>query len=139
MVKRVVITKARRHKGAFIVPLCLCVFVVISAFGIEKEPLQEYHARRERLAQRIKGNVLVLRSAPDQELVKYQQDPNFYYLTGHNEEEAGLIILPATKPGEAQSAWDGPREIRKETVETSAPRDRERLHPHAARLLPAAT
>jgi Xaa-Pro aminopeptidase len=101
------------------VSLFLCVFVVASAFGIEKEPLQEYRARRERLTQRIKGNVLVLRSAPDQELVKYQQDPNFYYLTGFDEPNAILLIdaasdapqeflfLPDRKP--AEERWTGPK------------------------------
>jgi Xaa-Pro aminopeptidase len=87
------------------------------AFGIEKEPLQEYRSRRERLAQRIKGNVLVLRAAPDQELTKYRQEPNFYYLTGFEEPNATLLLdatsdppqeflfLPERKPREEK--WTG--------------------------------
>jgi Xaa-Pro aminopeptidase len=67
-------------------------------FGIEKEPPQEYHARRERLAQRIKGNVLVLRAAPDQELTKYRQEPNFYYLTGFDEPNATLLLDASSDP-----------------------------------------
>ena len=63
MAARVVNTETRRH-GA-IVCLCASLFATL-AFAIEKEPLQEYRARRERLAQRIKGNVVVLRAAPDQ-------------------------------------------------------------------------
>jgi Xaa-Pro aminopeptidase len=89
------------------------------ALGIEKEPLQEYHARRERLAQRIKGNALVLRAAPDQELAKYQQERNFYYLTGFDEPNAILLLdaaseppqeflfLPERKPSEER--WTGPK------------------------------
>src|SRR5262249_19235520 len=79
--------------------LCLCASLVATlAFAIEKEPLQEYRARRERLAQRISGNVLVLRAAPDQELVKYQQEPNFYYLTGFDEPNAILLLDAASDP-----------------------------------------
>lgn len=82
-----------------VIALCLCVSVVASlAFAIEKEPLQEYRARRERLAQRIKGNVLVLRAAPDSELVEYQQERNFYYLTGFDEPRAILLLDASTDP-----------------------------------------
>jgi Xaa-Pro aminopeptidase len=100
--------------------LAFCVAVAVTlAFAIEKEPSQEYHARRERLAQHIKGNVLVLRSAPDQELVKYRQEPNFYYLTGLDEPNAILLLdaasdppqetlfLPERKPSEER--WTGPK------------------------------
>jgi len=78
--------------------LCLCVSVLLTAFAVEKEPLQEYHSRRERLALRIKGNVLVLRAAPDQELVKYQQERNFYYLTGFNEPGAIFLLDVSSEP-----------------------------------------
>jgi len=61
----------------------LLLFVAFKPLlGIEKEPLSEYKFRRDRLAVRIKGNALVLRGAPDKELTKYQQEQNFYYLTG---------------------------------------------------------
>jgi Xaa-Pro aminopeptidase len=95
MAKRVTTTKTQRHKAA----LCLCVFVMVTAaFAIEKEPSQEYHARRVRLAERIKGNVLVLRAAPDEELVKYQPERNFYYLTGFDEPNAVLLLDAASEP-----------------------------------------
>jgi Xaa-Pro aminopeptidase len=63
--------------------------------------------------------VLVLRAAPDQELVKYQQEPNFYYLTGFDEPNAILLLdaasdppqeflfLPERKP--AEERWTGPK------------------------------
>jgi Xaa-Pro aminopeptidase len=78
--------------------LCVCIFTIVTAFAIEKEPLQEYHARRERLAQRIKGNAVVLRAAPDEELVKYQPERNFYYLTGFDEPNAILLLDAAANP-----------------------------------------
>jgi len=100
--------------------LCLCVLVITSfALAIEKEPLQEYRSRRERLVQRIKGNVLVLRAAPDQELVKYQQERNFYYLTGFDEPNAILLLDAASEPPQeflflperksAEERWTGPK------------------------------
>ncbi len=85
----------------FTIPIFLLVLTTLS-LGIEKEPLQEYHSRRDRLTQRIKGNVLVLRAAPDHELTKYQQEPNFYYLTGFSEPNAILLL---------DAASDTPREF----------------------------
>jgi Xaa-Pro aminopeptidase len=63
--------------------------------------------------------VLVLRAAPEQELVEYQQEKNFYYLTGFDEPNAILLLdassepsqeflfLPERKP--AQERWTGPK------------------------------
>src|SRR6185369_2661141 len=75
-------------------------FLVIAAplFAIDKEPLQEYRARRERLAGAIQGNVLVLKAAPEQDLVEYQQERNFYYLTGFDEPDAILLLNATTIP-----------------------------------------
>ena len=78
--------------------MCLCAFLFTAALAIEKEPPQEYHYRRLRLAERIKGNAAVLRAAPDQELVKYQQERNFYYLTGFDEPNATLLLDASTNP-----------------------------------------
>lgn len=81
----------------------------------EREPNEVYAARRARLAAQIDGPVILWgftgREESSQNYVFTQED-NFYYLTGHNEEGAGLIILPAPKGGSAwHDAWDGPREI----------------------------
>jgi Xaa-Pro aminopeptidase len=108
--------KMRRYRAL----LCLCITVFATlAFAIEKEPLSEYRSRRERLAERIKGNVLVLRAAPEQELTKYRPEPNFYYLTGFDEPHAILLIDAASDPAQefffipdrrqAQERWTGPR------------------------------
>ncbi|HYR88721.1 MAG TPA: Xaa-Pro peptidase family protein [Terriglobia bacterium] len=84
----------------FSVPLwvwLLCL-TVVPLLAIEKEPLAEYRARRERLAERIKGNVLVLRAAPEQELSEYQQERNFYYLTGFDQPDAILLLNAVSDP-----------------------------------------
>src|SRR5215469_12335920 len=99
MVKRIVVARFSPRVPVFLA-LFVCVLVVFSAYAIEKEPLQEYHARRERLAQRIKGNALVLRAAPDEELVKYQPERNFYYLTGFDEPNAILLLDASVNPSQ---------------------------------------
>ncbi len=38
----------------------------------------------------------------------FMQEENFYYLTGHNEEGAALLLMPESA---AQKSWTGPREI----------------------------
>lgn len=79
----------------------------------EREPNSTYAERRAKLAAQIDGPIVLWgltgREESSQSYIFAQED-NFYYLTGHNEEGAGLIILPAAKSGVAD-AWDGPREI----------------------------
>ena len=73
-----------------------------------------YAARRARLAAQIDGPVVLQGYTGREEISEayiFAQEDNFYYLTGHNEEEAGIIILPALKPGESHDVWTGPREI----------------------------
>ena len=79
----------------------------------EGEPNSVYAERRARLAAQVDGPIILWgftgREESSQSYVFAQED-NFYYLTGHNEEGAGLIILPAARSG-GQDAWAGPREI----------------------------
>jgi Xaa-Pro aminopeptidase len=80
----------------------------------EREPNEVYAARRARLAAQTDAPVILWGFTGREEISQayiFAQEDNFYYLTGHNEEEAGLIILPALKAGQARDPWDGPREI----------------------------
>ena len=85
----------------------------------EREPNAEYAARRARLAAQVDAPVILQGYTGREEISEayvFAEENNFYYLTGHNEEEAGLIILPALKPGASHDAnshgdWTGPREI----------------------------
>jgi Xaa-Pro aminopeptidase len=78
----------------------------------EREANQEYAARRARLASEVDAPVVLWgfngREESSQSYVFTQED-SFYYLTGHNEEGAGLIILPA-RTGESRDGSEGPRE-----------------------------
>jgi Xaa-Pro aminopeptidase len=66
----------------------------------EREPNSAYAARRAKLAAEVDAPVVLWgftgREESSQAYV-FAQEENFYYLTGHNEEGAALIILPAGK------------------------------------------
>ena len=80
----------------------------------EREPTGVYAARRARIAAQADAPVILWGFTGREEISQayiFAQEDNFYYLTGHNEEEAGLVILPALKAGQTRDSWDGPREI----------------------------
>jgi len=93
--------------------ICLAVLVVLTAplAAREREPNSVYAERRARLAAELKGPVLLFgytgreNSSP---AYVFLQEPNFYYLTGHNEEGAALLLVPANA---AEKSWKGPNEI----------------------------
>ena len=79
----------------------------------EREPNPVYAARRAQLASRVDGPIVLWGLTGREEFSQdyvFAQEDNFYYLTGHNEEGAGLIILPAEKSEPAEK-WSGPREF----------------------------
>ena len=64
----------------------------------DREPNSVYAARRARLASQIDSPIILWGLTGREESAQtyiFAQEENFYYLTGHNEEGAGLIILPA--------------------------------------------
>jgi Xaa-Pro aminopeptidase len=77
----------------------------------EREPNSVYAERRAKLAEQVEGPIILWGFTGREEISEayvFAQEESFYYLTGHNEEGAGLIILPAAKGG---GRGDGPREI----------------------------
>ena len=97
------------------------LFVTASAMALpagppEIEPLEEYRSRRARLASSVDG-AIVLVAAPPTDLVEFQQEDNFYYLTGFSAPQAALILdrrngqtseslfIPRRDP--AQERWTG--------------------------------
>ena len=91
--------------------------VVFSLAGFEKEPLTEYASRRAKVAEQIKGDSLLLFGAADNDLTKFKQEENFFYLTGFNEPDAVLLIdVTGDRPKEtlfikrrnsSQERWTG--------------------------------
>ncbi len=78
----------------------------------DREPNSVYLERRAKLAAQVDSPIVLLgltgREESSQTYI-FEQEENFYYLTGHNEEGAGLIILPAKSSG--NDASNAPREI----------------------------
>jgi Xaa-Pro aminopeptidase len=80
----------------------------------EREPNSIYAERRAKLAAQADAPIILWGFTGREEISEayvFAQEENFYYLTGHNEEGAGLILLPSGKPGATANNWDGPREI----------------------------
>ena len=77
----------------------------------EREPNSVYAERRAKLAAQVDGPIILGGFTGREEIAQtyiFAEEENFYYLTGHNEEGAGLIVLPASKSGDA---WNDSREI----------------------------
>jgi Xaa-Pro aminopeptidase len=78
----------------------------------DREPNSVYLERRAKLAAQVDCPVVLLgltgREESSQTYI-FEQEENFYYLTGHNEEGAGLVILPAKSSG--SDAVNAPREM----------------------------
>src|SRR5579864_5196691 len=95
---------ARKNKRIWVALALLglvCVFAPLpttSQERREREPNSVYAARRAKLAAEVDAPV-VLRGFTGREEASqayvFAQEENFYYLTGHNEEGAALVILPA--------------------------------------------
>jgi Xaa-Pro aminopeptidase len=108
---------------ATFLPACLslcCADAANAQQRREREPNSVYAERRAKLAEQIDGPVVLWGLTGREEFSQayvFAQEENFYYLTGHNEEGAALLILPTGKQagappgGNKPDTWDGPREI----------------------------
>ena len=88
-------------------------------------PRAEFAKRRRRLmAMADEGAILIVPAAPERLRSKdttypFRQDSDFWYLTGFEEPEAVLVLVPGRRQGECllfcrerdkeKEAWDGPR------------------------------
>src|SRR5712691_9900320 len=110
---RGLLNSATRAFWGFVCFVCLAASVHAQERR-EREPNSVYAERRAKLAAQVDGPIILWgftgREESSQAYIFAQED-NFYYLTGHNEEEAGLIVLPALKNGDTGDSWNGPREI----------------------------
>ena len=83
-----------------LVALFLLTLFIASASALERQPGSDYRARREALAKKTNG-VVVLFAATENEgpndLYGFRQDDNFYYLSGMSEPGAALLIASASE------------------------------------------
>ena len=80
--------------------LCsLCVLLCsYSAASLDRQPSADYHARREALAKKAGGVVVLLAPLEPMDAVyEFRQEDNFYYLSGVTVPGAGLLVAPATE------------------------------------------
>jgi len=73
--------------------LCIALTLILQA----KVPLDEFRARRTALRQSLDGGVLLLKGQVEayDQVFRFQQEPNFYYLTGWSEPGAALLLTPS--------------------------------------------
>src|SRR6202049_1712731 len=72
----------------------------------EREPHSVYAERRAKLAAQIDGPIVLWGLTGREEFSQayvFAQEENFYYLTGHNEEGAAMVIWPAAKPAAGEA------------------------------------
>src|SRR5262245_15693747 len=112
-------------KKSLVAFLLLCT----SLFAIEHQELSAYQKRRQALAEKATGAVLLFaptESEGPNAIYGFRQDDNFFYLTGVTDPGAAVLIAPASKPGEqpehgyieilflpgrnvTQEKWTGPK------------------------------
>src|SRR6202140_5085181 len=91
--------------------LASIVAFVPRALAWEREPNSVYAERRTKLMAAVGAPIVIFGYTGHEEAnpsYVFMQEENFYYLTGHNEEGAALLLVPESA---AQKGWTGPREI----------------------------
>ena len=96
----------RRSRNLYLWLLALLLpLSVLPGLAWEREPLSVFHERRARLVRETGGDgVIVLFGYRDADVAAtvttFHQNENFYYLTGWNEPDAMMLLVPkASKPG----------------------------------------
>ena len=92
---------------AILVALCFCR----TAQARFRQPNAEYQARRAKIRATIDAPLVIFGYTGHEdasEVAVFYQEPYFYYLTGHDEPGAALLLLPAA-PNSKSS--DGPQEV----------------------------
>ncbi len=95
-----------------------CVLFLLTIFSVScaaqarfRQPSAEYQARRARLRAKVDGPVVIFGYTGHEdasEVAIFFQEPYFYYLTGHDQPGAVVLLVPDTENGKAA---DGPHEI----------------------------
>jgi Xaa-Pro aminopeptidase len=105
--------------------LIVLLLTSIAALATERQPNSDYRARREALAQKANGGVVLLFAPTESEgpnaIYGFRQEDNFYYLTGLPDPGGAVLIAPAAEgraytevlflPAQnaTQEKWTGPK------------------------------
>ena len=96
-------------RGVVAVLLVACLAPLVRAW--EREPLSVFAERRAKLVAAVGAPIVMFGYTGHEEAnpsYVFLQEENFYYLTGHNEEGAALLLVPESAE---QKGWNGAREI----------------------------
>jgi Xaa-Pro aminopeptidase len=102
-----------RRRGSLIVLFVLGCLAILAplARAWEREPNSVFSERRAKLMAAVNAPIVLFGYTGHEEAnpsYVFMQEENFYYLTGHNEEGAALLLVPESA---VQKGWSGPREI----------------------------
>ena len=92
--------------------LMLCAVALAAFFAQARfpQPKEEYQDRRAKLRAQVDGPVVLFGYTSRQEggeVAVFFQDENFYYLTGYNEPDAALLLIPdLPNGGKAEGATE---------------------------------
>src|ERR1700676_803176 len=96
-------------RSGIILLLLACLAPLVRAW--EREPNIVFAERRAKLIGVVGAPVVLFGFTGHEESnpsYVFMQEENFYYLTGHNEEGAALLLVPESA---AEKGWTGPREV----------------------------
>jgi Xaa-Pro aminopeptidase len=102
---------SRKRMVRTLLSIAAGLLCVLFAQARVRQPGAEYQARRDMLRAQIDGPLVIFgfNDKESSSVVKASyQEENFYYLTGHNESGAALVLVPDPPNGKM---YDGPREI----------------------------
>jgi Xaa-Pro aminopeptidase len=103
----------KRRASMFLGGLILSLLVLSApmVWAWEREPNSVFAERRAKLMTAINAPIVLFGYTGHEEAnpsYVFMQEENFYYLTGHNEEGAAMLLVPESA---LQNGWTGPREI----------------------------
>jgi Xaa-Pro aminopeptidase len=104
-------SRRRRLARALVLLLAVSLAIPLALTAREREPNSVFAERRARLAAKLGAPIVLLGYTGKEDSSPsyvFNQEENFYYLTGHNEEGAAILIVP---PNAAEKGWKGPSEI----------------------------
>jgi len=96
-------------RGAIALLVVACVAPMLRAW--EREPLSVFGERRAKLVAALSAPVVLFGYTGHEEAnpsYVFMQEENFYYLSGHNEEGAAMLLVPDSAD---QKGWAGAHEI----------------------------
>jgi Aminopeptidase P, N-terminal domain len=108
--------KLQRILAASLLATSVAMLVAsLPADAWDRGKLSDYHDRRARLVRETGGGLVVLFGYAEQDVAvattQFRQNENFYYLTGWNQPDAAMLLVPKPASGTGQ-----PGEMEKEIL-----------------------